>query len=66
MKYVERILIGLMVLCAGFIAVALLYPTPKSTKLNPIVRLNQGNQTFCTGTVINDNTIVTAAHCVVM
>ena len=34
-----------------------------SKKLYPIVRLTQDGRTFCSGTVINDHTIVSAAHC---
>jgi len=30
-----------------------------------IVRLVDSNRTFCSGTVVNDNTIVTAGHCVI-
>lgn len=44
-------------------------PTIKaqSTLLNPIVRLVAPNgATYCTGTVINSTTIVTASHCVMM
>jgi len=37
-----------------------------SNKLSPVVRLTTPDgRTFCTGTVVNPNTIVTAAHCVV-
>lgn len=33
-------------------------------KLNPIVRLVRNGRTFCSGTVVNSNTIITAAHCI--
>ncbi len=66
MKYLERGLIGLMVICAVFIASVVLAPPKAPTKLGAIVRLNQGDRTFCTGTVINDTTVVTAAHCVLV
>lgn len=65
MKLIERTLIGIMILYPVFIAVVLLAPDKKQKLLNPIVRLNQGNQTFCTGTVVNSTTIITASHCVV-
>ncbi len=66
MKYAERALVVSMILCAAFIIMVIAVPESKPKGLDPIVRLNQGNQTFCTGTVINDTTIVTAAHCVLM
>lgn len=41
-------------------------PAPKKKqKLGSIVRLVKNGQTFCSGTVINNHTILTAAHCVV-
>src|ERR1700692_2509663 len=43
-----------------------LLPNPENTiDLRPIVRLTKNGRTFCSGTVINSHTIVTAAHCVV-
>ncbi len=66
LKYAERFLIVAMVLCAAFIALVIAMPSPKSKGLNPIVRLNQGDKTFCTGTVIDSTTVVTAAHCVLI
>ncbi len=38
----------------------------KSKKLGSIVRLVDQGRTFCSGTVINDHTILTAAHCVLV
>ncbi len=38
--------------------------TVESTLLGSIVRLTAGGHTFCSGTVVNKHTIVTAAHCV--
>jgi hypothetical protein len=35
----------------------------KPKKLNPIVRLVLRGRTFCSGTVVNEHTIVTAGHC---
>lgn len=64
---VEGILIGIMVASTALIVTAavnpkLLQPAPK--KLDSIVRLTDNGRTFCTGTVVNDTTIITAAHCV--
>lgn len=66
-ELVEGFLIGLMVGCVVFIIMVAVNPkflhkTPK--RLNPIVRLTENGQTFCSGTVITENTILTAAHCV--
>lgn len=38
----------------------------KKPKLDAIVRLTKGNHTVCTGTVVNQHTIITAAHCVLI
>lgn len=40
--------------------------SPASTKLFGIVRLTDNGRTFCSGTVLNDHTILTAAHCVII
>lgn len=66
MKFLERALIVAMVLCTAFIVAVILAPASKPKKLNPIVRLTEGGRTFCTGTVIDETTIVTASHCIVM
>jgi V8-like Glu-specific endopeptidase len=36
----------------------------KAHKLGSIVRLTHDGHTFCSGTVVNQNTIITARHCV--
>ncbi len=51
-----------------FLAIGLAKPETKSNvsdKLSSIVRLVDAatGATFCTGTVVNDNTIITAGHC---
>ncbi len=35
-------------------------------KLNPVIRLVKDGKTYCSGVVIDKNTIVTAAHCVII
>lgn len=40
-------------------------PFKASKKLPPLVRLVRDNNTFCSGTVINDHIILTAAHCLI-
>lgn len=37
----------------------------KPTRLNPVVRLTRDGRTYCSGTVIDETTILTASHCVV-
>ena len=37
-----------------------------SAKLGSIVRLIKDGRTFCTGTVVNDHTIITASHCILI
>lgn len=44
----------------------LLFAVKKEKGLDPIVRLVQDNHTFCSGTVVNDTTIITAAHCLLV
>jgi S1-C subfamily serine protease len=39
----------------------------RKSKLDSIVRLvNESGLTFCTGTVVNKNTIITAGHCIIV
>lgn len=65
LKLAERALIILCILSGALLIDALLFHSDsKPTKLNSIVRMNQGIHTFCTATVINQNTAVTAAHCI--
>ncbi len=40
-------------------------PVVKETRYGSIVRLVNKDATFCTGTVLNANTVLTAAHCVI-
>lgn len=55
-----------MLACLIFIGYVACKPITKQTKLlNPIVRLTHDGRTFCTGTVIDEHTILTAAHCIV-
>ncbi len=35
-------------------------------RLNPIVRLVKDGRTYCTGTVVSANLLITAAHCIMM
>lgn len=63
----------LLILCIVFVVslygLYLIYhPTPvsQSSKLASIVRLvDAKGHTFCSGTVVSDDTIITAAHCIV-
>jgi V8-like Glu-specific endopeptidase len=41
-------------------------PRVESDKLGSIVRLVHEGRTFCSGTIVNETTIITAAHCVLM
>lgn len=66
-KSIQRFYLALVIL--NIVLFALEYKAKpvikKSNKWPSIVRLTQSGQTFCTGTVINKHTILTAAHCVV-
>ncbi len=63
-----------IVIGAAVVTLVMLIPTTKPSQLqakrNPanssIVRLVLNDRTFCTGTVINDHTVLTAAHCVLV
>lgn len=64
--------IGFLVVIGLFAALLTVFVQEKffshklETRYNPIVRLNQGERTYCTGTVISDTTVVTAAHCILI
>lgn len=68
MKKKEIALMILIVVLVAAEAVMLYGPKiltePKDGRLNPIIRLVRNGRTFCSGTVVNEHTIITAAHCV--
>lgn len=39
---------------------------PKDDRLGSIVRLVADGRTFCTGIVVNDSTVITASHCILV
>jgi V8-like Glu-specific endopeptidase len=73
-KYLMHIAFYACICGAAYIAgrIAGEYFFPKTvqvvnkTQFGSIVRLTRDGHTFCTGTVIQENLIVTAAHCVTM
>ncbi len=58
------LVIGLIVVDIYFMAFKRTTTALEPRKLGPIVRLVEGGKTFCTGTVVAKNAILTAAHCV--
>lgn len=71
MKLLENVIIGVM-LTAAMIMVMAFYnarhikQTHDRQGLGPIVRLVVQGRTFCSGTVVNETTIITAGHCIAM
>lgn len=75
-KVLRLLLTGLLLgsaFMAGHLARTFLNPVKadlptvdQDTRFGAIVRLVRDNRTFCTGTVVGPNLIITAAHCVVM
>lgn len=71
LKY-KLIIIGLLLSGVGLMSYALHLtfvvpsqaPASLPGKIGAIVRLVKGDRTFCTGTVVSDHVIITAAHCV--
>lgn len=73
MKRLQQVLLVLCLFGASYIVGGLtaeylhVEPPKRIKKLSSIVRLVDPNgDTFCTGTVIGPNTVLTAAHCVVL
>lgn len=69
LRAVFVILIATIAILAGRITANLINPTPEKVvdnRYGAIVRLVQNDKTFCTGTVVARNLIITAAHCVLL
>jgi len=71
MKFIKQFWVEILAvaLCVAF-AVVVPLPGKQSIKGNvsnsSIIRLVMEGRTFCSGTVLNDHTILTAAHCVII
>jgi hypothetical protein len=68
-KYMKKFLVSIVLIGLWLVLLSYLYAllhriSAKPPRLNPIVRLVRDNRTFCTGTVVDAYTIITAAHCV--
>lgn len=70
-KLVCLLVLAYILFCAGVIKNLVYLSNTQSNKIEvkklySIVRLVENNKTFCSGTVINDHTIITAAHCIIL
>lgn len=69
MRYIKHILFVLVMVGIAFTGFSLAktepkQSTPQDAKYGSIVRLVRDGKTFCSGSVINKNLILTASHCV--